>query len=69
MEIVPLFFQKRCREIVMEHAQKEKKLGKQIWPAKQALEKEGNSVVSNEDVEFCEGLACGDGNEKSELAW
>ena len=69
MEKGPLFFQKRCREIVMEHAQKEKKLGRQIWPAKQALEKEGNSAISNEDVDFCEGLACGNDNDKSELAW
>ncbi|KAF1355897.1 ISP domain-containing protein [Lizonia empirigonia] len=69
LEKGPLFFQKRCREIVMEHAKREKAAGKQIWPAKQALEKGGNSAISNEDVEFCEGLACGNDDEKSELAW
>lgn len=69
MEKGPLFFQKRCREIVMEHAKREKSAGRQIWPAKQKMEEGGNSAVSNEDVEFCEGLACGGDSEKSELAW
>ncbi|KAF2012421.1 ISP domain-containing protein [Aaosphaeria arxii CBS 175.79] len=67
MEKGPLFFQQRCREVVMEHFQREKQAGKQIWPAKQQLEKTGNSAISNDDVAFCEGLACGD--EKSDLEW
>jgi hypothetical protein len=69
MEKGPLFFQRRCREIVMEHNKREKLAGKQLWPAKQALESTGNSAVSNDDVDFCEGLACGNDNDKSELAW
>jgi phenylpropionate dioxygenase-like ring-hydroxylating dioxygenase large terminal subunit len=62
LEKGPLFFQRRCREIVMEHHKREKQAGKQLWPAKQSSE-------STEDIEFCEGLACGNDNDKSELAW
>jgi phenylpropionate dioxygenase-like ring-hydroxylating dioxygenase large terminal subunit len=69
MEKGPLFFQKRCREVVMEHGFKEKREGRHIWPAKQQLDTAGNSAISNEDVAFCEGLACGTENDKSELAW
>lgn len=69
MEKGPLFIQKRCREVVMEHHKREQAAGKQLWPAKQQLENQGNSVISNEDVEFCEGLACGNDNEKGALAW
>jgi hypothetical protein len=69
MEKGPLFFQKRCREVVMEHGAREKREGRQIWPAKQQLKKTGNSAISNEDVAFCEGLACGNDNDKSDLAW
>jgi hypothetical protein len=67
MEKGPLFFQKRCRDVVMEHAAREKREGRQIWPAKQQLKKTGNSAISNEDVAFCEGLACGNDNDKSWL--
>jgi hypothetical protein len=69
MEKGPLFFQKRCREIVMEHGMKEKKAGQKIWPAKQQLEPTGTSAISKEMEDFCEGLACGNDNEKSDLAW
>jgi hypothetical protein len=69
MEKGPLFFQKRCREVIMEHGMREKREGRQIWPAKQQLETAGNSAISNEDVAFCEGLACGNDNDKSDLAW
>ena len=69
MEKGPLFFQKRCREIILEHGMREKREGKKIWPAMQQLETTGNSAVSNELHDFCEGLACGGDNDKGELAW
>jgi hypothetical protein len=65
----PLFFQNRCREIVMEQSMKEKKLGQKIWPAKQQLESTGTSAISKEMEDFCEGLACSNENEKNEFAW
>jgi hypothetical protein len=71
MEKGPLFFQKRCREIVMEHGMKEKKAGKKIWPAKQQLDAAtGTEGISKEMEDFCEGLSCGTENDgKSDLAW
>lgn len=33
MEAGPLYFQNRCRETVMEHFEREKEVGYQIWPA------------------------------------
>jgi phenylpropionate dioxygenase-like ring-hydroxylating dioxygenase large terminal subunit len=65
----PLFFQNRCREIVMEQSMKEKKAGQKIWPAKQQLESTGTSAISKEMEDFCEGLACSNENEKNEFAW
>jgi hypothetical protein len=53
----------------MEHGMKEKKEGKKIWPAKQQLESTGTSAISKEMEEFCEGLACDNDNNKSDLAW
>lgn len=31
----PLFFQKRCREVILEHGMREKREGRKIWPAGQ----------------------------------
>jgi hypothetical protein len=48
---------------------KEKKEGRKIWPAKQQLEPTGSSAISKEMEDFCEGLACGNDDDKSDLAW
>ncbi|KAF1948368.1 ISP domain-containing protein [Byssothecium circinans] len=64
-EKAPLFFQKTTREVIMEHAAQEKKAGKEIWPAKQKMG--GDTKTSDEDEEFCAGLACGE--QKEVLAW
>jgi phenylpropionate dioxygenase-like ring-hydroxylating dioxygenase large terminal subunit len=70
MEKGPLFFQKRCREIVMEHSLQEKRAGQKLWPAKQQLADKGAESYSNELQDFCESLSCGsESSEKSELAW
>ena len=66
MEKGPLYFQSQCREVVTEHHKREKKEGKEYWPAQQRLSGR-NSTISQEDIEFCSGLACG--VNKDELAW
>ncbi|KAF2156369.1 putative Rieske 2Fe-2S family protein [Myriangium duriaei CBS 260.36] len=65
MEKAPLFFQKTARDVVYEHHKREKEAGKEIWPAKQGLTY--NSAISQEDVDFCEGLSCS--TNKAQLAW
>lgn len=67
MEKGPLYFQGQCRNTVMEHWQKEQKVGGEIWPARQKVPDSGNGKVSTEDIDFCKGLACGPG--KEELVW
>lgn len=63
-EKAPLFFQKTVREVLKEHREEEKKVRREIWPAKQIVGtgKEG----SEEDEEFCRGLSCG---EDRKLEW
>lgn len=71
MEKGPLFFQKRCREIILEHGMREKKAGKKIWPAQQQPDATtvGGAETTSELHDFCEGLSCGNDNDKSELSW
>lgn len=61
----PLFFQQSVREVVTEFYQREKKEGREIWPARQQLPED--AAISQEDLEICSGLACGSG--KEDLAW
>ncbi|KAK2761406.1 hypothetical protein FQN54_001928 [Arachnomyces sp. PD_36] len=65
MEKGPLYFQKVVRETVTEHHRREKAAREEIWPARQNLPE--NALVSQEDVEFCKGLACSDNN--NTLVW
>ncbi|KAJ5702731.1 Rieske iron-sulfur domain-containing protein [Penicillium malachiteum] len=64
-EKAPLFFQTTAREVVVEHFEREKREGHEIWPAKQKVP--GNSQVSDKDEAFCAGLSCG--AQKEILAW
>ncbi|CAI6252607.1 unnamed protein product [Periconia digitata] len=66
MEKGPLYFQKMCREIVVEWHAREKREGHEIWPARQVLP--GKAAQANEDVDFCEGLSCGKERNDS-LVW
>lgn len=66
LEKGPLYFQKLCRETVMEHHRREERSGQQIWPARQTLPSQAG--VSQEDVEFCKGLAC-ETTTQSALEW
>jgi phenylpropionate dioxygenase-like ring-hydroxylating dioxygenase large terminal subunit len=60
-EKAPVFFQKSVRECVVEWAEREKRVGREIW----SVERDGGGERGDE--EFCEGLGCGDGGKK--LDW
>lgn len=64
-EKAPLFFQSTVREVITEHYNREKKEGREIWPARQQLP--GNAEVSNQDEEICAGISCG--SQREILAW
>ena len=61
----PLFFQQTVREAIKEHFQREKREGREIWPARQRLP--ASATMSAEDLEICDGLGCG--SQKEMLAW
>ncbi|KAK3691266.1 hypothetical protein LTR37_018755 [Vermiconidia calcicola] len=61
----PLYFQNSVRKVITEHYHREKAAGHEIWPARQQLP--SNAFISQEDLEICEGLACG--TQKEELMW
>lgn len=63
----PLFFQNNVRQMITEHYEKEKKEGKEIWPAKHTPTE--NADISNQDEEICRGIECGTGGQKEVLAW
>jgi len=67
MEKGPLYFQKVVRENVMAHYKREQASKKEIWPARQLLPE--SALVSNEDIDFCSGLACTTETNKEGLAW
>ena len=71
MEMGPLYFQKSVKEEVMKHWRREQSGKAEIWPARMQLPKAGNALVSGVDVEFCEGLACGEAGQglREQLAW
>lgn len=71
MEMGPLYFQKSVKAEVTKHWQKEREGKAEIWPARMRLDEMGGSVlVSGREVEFCEGLGCGEGGGMREgLAW
>ena len=50
----PLYFQQNVRDIITEWYQREKKEGREIWPARQILP--DDAVMSKEDMEICEGI-------------
>ncbi|CAG8935544.1 unnamed protein product [Penicillium salamii] len=56
MEKGPLYFQKRVRETMLEHYQKEVAAGKEIWPAQHFPS--GNKEVTEVDMQFCGAVDC-----------
>ncbi|PSN61674.1 ISP domain-containing protein [Corynespora cassiicola Philippines] len=67
MEKGPLFFQKTCREVVVEFHKREKAAGQEIWPARQELP--SSAKVSQDDIDFCSGLTCSTTNQNQALVW
>lgn len=65
-EKAAIFIQGLVRETVTEHLKRERAEGQEIWPARQRLP--GNATTAMEDVEICQGIACGPQNEQV-LAW
>lgn len=67
-EKAPLFFQNTVRRLVKEHWEREKREGKEVWPAKRVMRE--NTRVSDKDEEVCRGVEmCARGGEKEVLAW
>lgn len=58
MEKGPLYFQHLVRETLQVHYERERKAGRQIWPARQNLPE--SAVSSQKDIDFCSGLTCSD---------
>jgi hypothetical protein len=65
LEQGPLHFQSVVRDEVVAHFKKEKAAKKEIYPARQTLP--DTASVSKADIDFCNGLACGE--EREELQW
>lgn len=65
MENGPLYFQKMCREEVVNWHKREQAAKQEIWPARQKLP--SSAGEANDDVDFCNGLSCSTSNEA--LVW
>ncbi|KAK3197418.1 hypothetical protein GRF29_216g130313 [Pseudopithomyces chartarum] len=65
-EKAPIFFQSAVREAVTEHYEREKREGREVWPAKQKVKGPG-ADISAKDEAICEGLGCG--MQREILAW
>jgi len=66
-EKAPLFFQQTVRQVVTEHYEREKREGREVWPAKQTMRE--NAMTSESDEAVCRGIECADGGRKEVLAW
>ncbi|KAF2151609.1 ISP domain-containing protein [Myriangium duriaei CBS 260.36] len=67
MEKGPLFFQKSVRDTVTAHHKREQQANQEIWPARPKLPASKNSLISQEDIDFCSGLTCS--ANRDELVW
>lgn len=65
MEKGPLHFQKTVRDVVMEHREKEKAAGHEIWPAEQGLPE--NDTVSQDNIITFNTVMDGCGMEEDDL--
>lgn len=61
----PLYFQKMCREEVVDWHKREQAADQEIWPARQKLPTSAGEA--SEDVDFCNGLSCS--TSKEALVW
>ena len=65
MERAVEYFENLLRPMLKEHEAEEKKLGRQIWPARRELE----SKQLKEDEEFCRGICESHTTTRSVLSW
>ncbi|KAG5952881.1 hypothetical protein E4U53_007641 [Claviceps sorghi] len=56
MEKGPLYFQKLVRDALTKHHELEKRIGEEIWPARQSLPK--SAVTAEKDIGFCCTVDC-----------
>lgn len=61
----PLYFQSRVRQVLRDHRELEQAAQREIWPAQQVLPQ--GASKSEDDIEFCSGLACAKDN--AALEW
>ena len=66
LEKGPLYFQAILRDEVMKHYKREQTLRREIWPA--APPPVQDASTSEEDVEFCSGLACSPAQQQ-QIVW
>ncbi|RHZ64500.1 hypothetical protein CDV55_105088 [Aspergillus turcosus] len=64
LESAPLFFQNTVRTLLRNHRHEERKVNREIWPARQ----HSAGQETAEDIAFCSELACS-GNRSAELDW
>jgi hypothetical protein len=64
LESAPLFFQNTVRTLLRNHREEERKVNREIWPARQ----HSAGQATAEDISFCAELACS-GNGSAELEW
>ncbi|KAH8896206.1 iron-sulfur cluster-binding protein [Thozetella sp. PMI_491] len=62
----PLYFQQVTRDIVMTHRQEEEEAGREWWPA--VPERKVTAKIE-EEIRFCDGLDCANGNGSSAIEW
>lgn len=60
LEKGPLYFQSNVRRVIRQHWELERKLGREVWPARQRGGNKGRGKASDEDEELCEGLCSAD---------
>lgn len=56
MERGPLYFQKLVRDALTEHHELEKRVGEEIWPARQSLPE--CAVAAAKDMKLCAAVDC-----------
>ncbi|KAG6038968.1 hypothetical protein E4U41_003423 [Claviceps citrina] len=56
MEKGPVYFQKLVRDALNEHHELERRVGCEIWPARQSLPK--SAVATEKDMKFCSAVDC-----------
>jgi predicted Abi (CAAX) family protease len=67
LEKASIYFQNLIREEVTQHWQREQQAQKEIWPA--APPTRYDTTNSEEDIDFCSGLACAPTGQSTQIVW